>query len=201
MGAAQREGALGQVSLAMLRANDPELWPALMAQSQAGDADAYRRLLNGIVPYLRTVVSRSLRQYADVEDTVQDILLTVHAVRHTYDPGRPFRPWLIGIARHRIIDRLRARGRVAAYEVQVDVEGVDGTEPPASDEMDRRALQAGLAGLPERQREAITLLKLQEMSLHEASALTGQSVAALKVSTHRGLKALRRLFRKRDDNP
>src|SRR5882757_8117368 len=92
MRAAQRGGAQGQASPAMLRATDPELWPDLMARSQAGDAAAYRSLLTGIVPYLRTVVSRSLRQSADVEDTVQDILLTVHAVRHAYDPARPFRP-------------------------------------------------------------------------------------------------------------
>src|SRR5262249_30438091 len=94
---------------------DPE-WAALMAAVQTGDAAAYRRLLTAIAPYLRGIAARYHRERADIEDSVQDVLLTVHAVRHTYDPARPFKPWLVAIARRRIIDRLRGQGRRRARE-------------------------------------------------------------------------------------
>ncbi len=185
----------------LLRATDPEEWSALMARAQMGDAAAYKRLLVGVTPYLRAIASRALRQSADVEDSVQDILLTIHTVRHTYDPARPFKPWLAGIARHRLIDRLREQGRQGMREVQIafEHEAFAIPEREAGLAMDRNTLQAGLAALPERQREALTLMKLREMSLAEASSRTGQSVSALKVSVHRGLKALRRLLVAKDD--
>jgi RNA polymerase sigma-70 factor (ECF subfamily) len=187
----------------LLRATDPEEWSALMCRAQAGDAGAYRRLLVGVTPYLRAIAARALRQSADVEDSVQDILLTIHAIRHTYDPDRPFKPWLAGIARHRLIDRLRAQGRLASREIRLEFEheAFAATEVEAGLAMDRNSLHLGLAGLPDRQREALTLLKLQEMSLAEASSWTGQSISALKVSVHRGLKALRRLLGPQDGSP
>ena len=178
-----------------LRATDPTDWSSLMIGAQAGDTAAYRRLLDGVTPLLRAVARRSLRKAADVEDAVQDILLTVHTVRHTYDPARPFRPWLLGIAQHRIVDRLRARGRIAAREVPlvVDHEAV-ADDSLATNAADYCALHGSLAALPHRQREALTLLKLQEMSLVEASAASGRSIGALKVATHRDQQALRRLL-------
>ncbi len=186
-----------------LRATDPEEWSALMIRAQAGDGDAYRRLLIGVTPYLRAIAARTLQRLADVEDSVQDILLTIHAVRYTYDPDRPFKPWLAGIARHRLIDRLRSRGRLAMREINIEFEHENFAAPEleVGSAMDRDTLQAGLAALPQRQREAITLLKLQEMSLAEASSRSGQSISALKVSVHRGIKALRRLLGPQDAPP
>lgn len=184
-----------------LRATDPEEWSALMAAAQAGDAAAYRRLLHGITPYLRAIAGRAHRGAGDVEDSVQDILLTLHAVRHTYDPGRPFKPWLAGIAQHRVMDRLRASGRRAAREVMLAPEHETFAEEAPNSDMglDHHALHASVQSLPEGQRQAITLLKLQELSLKEASERTGMSITALKVSTHRGIKALRRLLGQRED--
>lgn len=183
-----------------LRATDPAEWPGLMARAQAGDSLAYRRLLDGIAPLLRGVARRALREAADVEDTVQDILLTVHKARHTYDPARPFRPWLLAIARHRIVDRLRTRGRIAANEIALEIAhlGVAAEDPPPGGGLDGRVLQSGLSALPIRQREAVTLLKLEDLSLAEASARSGQSIAALKVATHRGIRRLRGLLAGRD---
>lgn len=180
----------------LLRATDPEEWSVLMRRAQAGDAAAYRRLLYGITPFLRAIAARAVRQPADVEESVQDILLTLHTIRHTYDPARPFKPWLTGIARHRLIDRMRRQGRLAAREIQLALEhgAFAAPEVDAGVSMDGDSLRAGIAALPVRQREAVTLLKLREMSLAEASARTGQSAGALKVAAHRGLRALRRLM-------
>ncbi|MCP1900718.1 RNA polymerase sigma-70 factor (ECF subfamily) [Bradyrhizobium sp. USDA 4524] len=179
-----------------LRAADPQEWTALMVLGQRGDTNAYHRLLLGITPYLRTIANRAHRNASDAEDTVQDILLTLHEVRHTYDPSRPFKPWLAGIARHRVADRLRALGRVAAGEVMLETEHEAFAAPDQHSELalDGRAVDAALLALPQGQRQAITLLKLQERSLKEAAEQSGMSIASLKVSAHRGIKALRRLL-------
>ena len=179
-----------------MRAADPQEWMALMVQGQRGDANAYHRLLLGITPYLRTIANRAHRNASDAEDTVQDILLTLHQVRQTYDPSRPFKPWLAGIARHRIADRLRALGRVAAGEVMLDTEHEAFAIADQNSDLalDSRAVDSALLALPTGQRQAITLLKLQERSLKEAAEQSGMSIASLKVSAHRGIKALRRLL-------
>ena len=72
------------------KAGDGADWSKLMARSQYGDREAYRTLLEGVTPYIRSLASRCFKQPTDVEDAVQDVLLTIHTVRHAYDPGRPF---------------------------------------------------------------------------------------------------------------
>jgi len=175
-------------------------WSILMARVQDGDGEAYRRLLNDITPYLCSLAKRRHRDPADVEDAVQDILLAVHALRRTYDPLRPFGPWLVAIANRRLVDRLRKQGRRWAREATLtsDHDAVAVPEPKA-DPLDCNELESAVERLPAGQRQAIRMLKLQEMSLREASAASGISVATLKVATHRGLKALRALLVPRSD--
>jgi RNA polymerase sigma-70 factor (ECF subfamily) len=172
-------------------------WSILMARAQAGELGAYRRLLDEITPYLRSLAVKSHRDPNDIEDTVQDVLLTVHAIRHTYDPTRPFGPWLVAIARRRIVDRLRRQGRARQHETPMtsDHETLAASEANYSEEsVDARAVRDAVERLPLGQREAIKLMKLQEMSLRQAATVSGMSIAALKVATHRGLKSLRRLL-------
>lgn len=176
-------------------------WSALMARAQDGDGAAYRRLLRDIVPYLRALAARRLGDPHDIEDALQDILLTLHAVRHTYDPARPFAPWLVAIANRRLVDSLRRQGRRRARETPLVPrhETFAAGQPNILDEMsDRRELEAGLERLPPGQRQAVRLLKLEEKSLKEAASETGMSISALKVATHRALKALRANLSRRD---
>jgi RNA polymerase sigma-70 factor, ECF subfamily len=168
-----------------------------MARAQDGDGEAYRRLLGDIAPYLRALARRNHRDPGDVEDTVQDVLLTVHAIRHTYDPHRPFGPWLVAIAKRRIIDRLRSQGRHRAREVALDLEHETFRAPETNlgeEDWNKRVLSDAIEKLPPGQREAVRLLKLQEMSLQQAAAASGMSVAALKVAMHRALKNLRKML-------
>ena len=74
-------------------------WSALMAATQSGDRLAYDRLLREIVPYIRSIIRAWHRAPDRVEEIVQEVLLGLHRVRHTYDPARPFLPWLAAIAR------------------------------------------------------------------------------------------------------
>ena len=177
-------------------------WSLLMARAQNGDATAYRRLLGEIAPYLRSLAAKRHRDPQDIEDTVQDILLTIHAVRQTYDPARPFGPWLVAIANRRIVDRLRRQGRQRARETLSDVhqETFEAPEANLGEEMvDRRELHAAIESLPAGQKQAIQMLKLKEMSLKEAAETSGTSVTALKVATHRALISLRKILVSRSE--
>ena len=173
-------------------------WSILMARAQAGDAEAYRRLLDEVTPFLRSLAARRQRNPVDIEDAVQDILITVHRVRITYDPMRPFGPWLVAIANRRLIDQLRRNIRrnrretsmTAEHEIYAD------PRPNAEEGAERHRLEAAVGRLPPGQQQAIRLLKLNELSLKEASAASGLSIAALKVATHRALKSLRELLSK-----
>lgn len=172
-------------------------WSALMARGQDGDRAAYHALLVAITPYLRALARRAGLPPDDCEDGVQDVLLTIHAIRHTYDPSRPFTPWLVGVARNRLADRLRRRARVWARETELtaDHETFVAQDANTIEEAEQaRRLHAAVAQLPAGQREAIELLKLKELSLKEASAKTGQSEAALKVAVHRAVKRLRTIL-------
>ncbi|TMH15947.1 MAG: sigma-70 family RNA polymerase sigma factor [Betaproteobacteria bacterium] len=172
-------------------------WSIYMARAQAGDRDAYRRLLEDVAPYLRSIAARHFRNSGDIEDAVQEVLLTVHAVRHTYDPARPFGPWLVAIANRRVVDGLRRQGRSRAREVALDAEHETFAAPEANYHeaaSEARALREAVESLPPGQRDAIRMLKLQEMSLKEAAAVSGMTVAALKVATHRAVKSLRKVL-------
>ncbi|WP_240791075.1 RNA polymerase sigma factor [Roseomonas sp. AR75] len=174
-------------------------WSGLMAAAQAGDSRAYDALLRECLPLLRAICRARLRNAADVEDAVQDALLTIHRVRNTYDPSRPFRPWLAAIAERRALDRGRSRGRSSAREV--DIEAANDVAAPGRDaeaelalRMEAVALRQAVGELPQAQRTALGLTKIEDLSLAEASGRSGMSVGALKVATHRALRSLRRRF-------
>lgn len=180
------------------------VWSGLMAAAQAGDRAAYGRLLRECTPLIRRVVRRGLAPDR-VDDVVQDVLLTIHRARHTYDPTRSFSAWVVTISRRRAVDLLRNRGRHDRREVHAPIayeSFADEAADPARDAaLDRHgpALEAALSSLPPRQREAIEALALRQMSLDEAADATGNSKGALKVSLHRALKSLRDRFGGLDD--
>jgi RNA polymerase sigma-70 factor (ECF subfamily) len=174
----------------------PADWSRLMAAAQAGDQAAYRRLLRDLVPPMRAFLRRTGLDPDQIEDVTQDALLTIHQVRQTYDPARPFLPWVAAIARRRAIDHMRYRGR-RPVDLADDATFFDRLVDPATlgtdDEApgDPDALRAAIARLPAGQRTAIELTKLRELSLKEASRESGMTVGALKVAVHRAVKALR----------
>lgn len=174
-------------------------WGDWMLLAQEGDAEAYRCLLLAITPYLRGIARRYMGQREDAEDVVQDILLLVHDIRHTYEPGRPFKPWLATLASRRCIDALRRRARRQRHEADLDpvpgetLADLRGTPEDLAARQDAiDDVHRAVDGLSPRQREAVRLLRLRELSLDEASARSGQGVGALKVASHRAMKALRR---------
>lgn len=170
-------------------------WPAWMAHAQAGDQAAYSRLLKAMVPLIRAIVRRRITDPVLVEDVVQDVLLTIHRVRRTYDPARPLLPWVSAIASARAIDALRRRGRRQAREVHDDDALMSHADADATQPTDAagnaRRIQGLLSRLPDRQRQMVELVHLREMSLNDAAAASRLSLSAVKSLLHRALTRLR----------
>jgi RNA polymerase sigma-70 factor (ECF subfamily) len=175
-----------------------------MAAAQAGDRAAYETLLRDCVPLIRIFAARQGVPADHLDDVVQDVLLTIHRARQTYDPARSFTAWLRVIAERRAIDLLRRFGRQRAREIHSPLafeSYADETVDPALNSDDAghsNRVKKALTTLPERQREAVQVLVFDERSLAEAAVATRRTKGALKVNLHRALKALRVKFAGKD---
>lgn len=168
----------------------------LWMRGQRGDSSAYREALATIAQRLRRFYGRRLQALPDeVEDLVQETLLALHLQRGTYDETLPVSSWVFAIARHKLVDLWRRRGRKESLNDSLD-ELTEDQHPFAPEELpSKRDLSVLLEQLPESQRQAILLTKIEGLSMVEASNRSGVSVAALKVQVHRGLKQLATLVR------
>jgi len=162
-----------------------ENWGMLMSAAQAGNGGAYRRLLSEVERWLQRYFNRRAPAWL-VDDLVQDTLLAIHRKRHTYDPDRPFQPWLAVIARHKWIDWLRRGASRIEDELPLDLAVEDHERAVTS----AAVLGQLLSGLKPAQQDAIRLVKIEGLTVAEASARTGQSVPLVKVNIHRGLAKL-----------
>lgn len=192
---------------AKFRSSDDMRRSAQMAAAQTGDRGAYEALLRDCVPLIKATAARQGVPPDRSDDVVQDVLLTVHRVRHTYDPARSFTAWLRVITERRAIDLLRHVRRRDARELHVPLafeaypdEHADPARGIESADAAGRINEA-LATLPPRQREAVEALVLKEQSLTEAAAATRRTRVALKVNLHRALKALRQKLERREWTP
>ena len=162
---------------------------ALMVKGLSGDAAAHGQLLSRLSRYLRGYFARRMGAgAADLEDLVQDTLLAIHLKRASYDPAQPFTPWAYAVARYKLVDHFRRTGarRTVPLEDAGELLADGGPEEGAV----RRDLGKLLNTLPERQRQVMVEVKLAGHSVEEAARRAGMSVSAVKVSIHRGLKAL-----------
>ncbi len=158
---------------------------SLMALAQRGDKKAYAVLLEESALWLRRFFSYKIAPDA-IDDLVQDTLLSMHRKLSSYDPSRPFLPWLAAIARFRWIDKLRQTYKHEASSLDFDL-AQDGHEDVVGAKISIGRL---LNLLPIGQAEAIRYVKIQGLSICEAAEKTGQTEALVKVNIHRGLKKL-----------
>lgn len=169
-------------------------WSGLMASAQRGDAEAYRRLLSEVRIWLKRYYAGRLPP-AMVEDVIQETLIAIHEKRQTYDPDRPFSAWLSVIARYKWIDALRLMKSRPTETLEDDIPVPDHEEAITS----AWSLERLLRQIKPAQSAVIRLVKLQGLSIAEASKATGQSATLVKVNIHRGLKRLATLVRSEFD--
>jgi len=176
-----------------------EEWTGLMRAALAGDDGAYHRLLKAITPVLRAAARRGLARAGQPvdqsEDIVQDILLAVHLKRHTWDAQAPFAPWLFAIARNKLIDTLRRRGRRVVVNVDDFAETL--ADEPVAEQASTREVAAQLQTLPVRQRQVVQSIAVDSASIKDTARKFSMSEGAVRVALHRGLASLTARLRDR----
>lgn len=159
----------------------------------AGDGAAYADFLGSISPLLRRVVGRKIPA-SDAEDVVQDVLISIHKARHTYDGSRPLMPWLMAITGFRINDYLR-KAYSGMRQKTVDIADYENvlkavTETPGETEYIDRLLE----GVPERERSILSLMHVEGYTAKQVGARLGMNESAVKVAAHRAMKKIREQF-------
>jgi RNA polymerase sigma factor (sigma-70 family) len=168
-------------------------WAGLLQAGMAGDARAYRAFLLAISPVIRGIVRARGRALGDAtcEDVVQDVLLAIHAKRHTWRQDAPLRPWLYAITRHKVVDAFRARG--TAVDVPVE-DFTDVLAAPADvDPTERSDMEKLIGMLDDRSARLVRMIGLDGQTTAEAGQSLGMSEGAVRVALHRAMKALSEL--------
>jgi RNA polymerase sigma-70 factor, ECF subfamily len=167
-------------------------WADWMLAGLAGDAAAYRRLLDALATHLRRTVGARMARFGaggtEVEDIVQETLLAIHLKRHTWRTADPIGPWIAAIARNKQIDVLRRRGRRA----EVPLDDIVDSELPATDAQPDTALDVAsvLESLGDRQRQIVRMMALEGFSASSTASHLGMTEVAVRVSLHRSLRSL-----------
>ncbi len=157
-----------------------------------GDARAYARLLEDTARMLRPFLSRRLHSSAEVDDVLQEILLSIHKARHTYDGKRSYKPWAFAIAKFRLLDHLRghyADGLYGAEDLS-DLEEVLPDEASVGG-FSFESINGELEKLPEKQAAILRLMHSEGYTAKEVAAKIGMNESAVKVAAHRAYKVLR----------
>jgi RNA polymerase sigma-70 factor, ECF subfamily len=167
-------------------------WTGLMRSAISGDSAAYHRLLKAVTPVLRAAARRGLARAGQpvdqAEDIVQDTLLAVHMKRHTWDVNAPFAPWLFAIARNKLIDAMRRRGRRIFVNIDDFAETL--SDQPAEETASAKEVAVQLNALPPRQREVLQSIAVESTSIKDTAARFAMSEGAVRVALHRGLASL-----------
>lgn len=169
-----------------------------MRQGLEGDAAAYARLLAAVAARLRVQLRARLARWGagdmEAEDVVQETLLAIHLKRHTWNRVERFEPWLAVVARNKLIDALRRRGR--RIEVPIDEFAYSLADESRADEGDALDVSRLLSQLPDRQREIVRRVSIEGEDVRTVAGRLGMSEVNVRVSLHRSLKALASLYRK-----
>lgn len=169
-----------------------EQWREWVILAQGGDKKAYTALLSEISVFIRNILVGGLTNPDWADDIAQEVLISVHKALKTYDPQRPFRPWLMALVNFRRTDFLR-KHYASAQDKKTDLEDYtfqtqNVTNPTHAGEY--KDIERALAVLPEKQRRIFTRVKIEGYSVKEVAEELGMSESAVKVSAHRTQKKL-----------
>ncbi|MDQ3561044.1 MAG: sigma-70 family RNA polymerase sigma factor [Pseudomonadota bacterium] len=173
--------------------NEEEL-AQLMRAAIAGDERAYSEFLRRTASLVRLFAERRIVQRAiDPEDIVQETLLAIHTKRHTWRDDAPIKPWVYAIARYKLVDAFRHRGRRLEIDIDEIAESFAG---PESEILSDREVGRALEALAPGQRSVVAAISVEGRSIGEAARSLGMSEAAVRVALHRGLTAIAKRFRR-----
>ena len=164
----------------------------LMQRSLNGDSPAYAKLLKETARLLRPFLSRRLNASSEVDDVLQEILISIHKARHTYDGRRPYKPWAFAIAKFRLQDHLRAH----YADHLIDALDISEFEELLPDDVTENAfnyesISKEVEKLPAKQASILRLMHQEGYTSREIAEKIGMTESAVKVAAHRAYKALR----------
>jgi RNA polymerase sigma-70 factor (ECF subfamily) len=166
---------------------------ALLRDALGGSETAYAKFLDRVGRLVRSLARRKLGPGAGVEpeDIVQETLLAIHAKRHTWRTSDPVLPWIYAIARYKVIDAYRRRGR----RVEVDIaDFADRLPAEETERVSERELARAFEGLADGQARVVRSISVEGRSISETAAALGMKETAVRVALHRGLKAIAARF-------
>lgn len=173
-------------------------WQNLAIAAQAGDKRAYAQLLGEIAPYIRNVIIKSLSNQDAAEDIAQEVLISIHKSLRTYQPDRPFKPWLMAIVNFRRTDYLRKhyaqrQDKTTTVEDNPEYMAANVTNAPHAGEL--KDIEEAIEKLPEQQQRIFKMIKIQGFSTQEVANEMDMNESAVKVSAHRAMKKLQGLLK------
>ena len=168
---------------------------ALMRLAQAGDKRAYTGLLQETSRFLRPFLAKRLSQASEVDDLLQEILLSIHKARHTYDGARPYKPWVFSIAKFRLLDHLRVHYADQLHHA-IELSEVENIlpEPVTDSAMTYESISGAVDKLPDKQAIILQMMHQQGYTAKEVAAKIGMKESAVKVAAHRAYKVLRNML-------
>jgi RNA polymerase sigma-70 factor (ECF subfamily) len=168
-----------------------------MRAAIAGDEAAYRSLLAALAPVIRSACrggfSRFGAQPNDVEDVVQETLLAIHLKRHTWQQSEPLTPWVLAIARNKLIDHLRRGGRAVKVPIDDVIDTLEAETPEQP--LDGQEVALMLQTLPDRQRSIVQAITLEGQPIKDVANRLNMKEVAVRVALHRSLKAMAQVYR------
>ncbi len=175
-----------------MRGQDDAELSRLMLASMKGDEKAYAVLLAQLAAAIRTYCRRRITPGTlDAEDIVQETLLAIHMKRHTWDSSAPVMPWAYAIARYKLVDAFRSRGR----RIEIDIDDVaDMVAVPETESVTPREIDRILETLPPGQKAAVAAISVEGLSIPETAARLGMAETAVRVALHRGLASIAQRF-------
>jgi RNA polymerase sigma-70 factor, ECF subfamily len=164
----------------------------LMRAATAGNENAYAEFLQRAAAIVRGFARRKIVQGGvDPEDVVQETLLAIHLKRHTWRQDAPILPWIYAIARYKLVDAFRRRGR----HIEVAIEDfAEMLAEPEQDTVSERDISRALDGLSAGQRSVVSSISVDGNSIGETATKLGMSETAVRVALHRGLSAIAKRF-------
>jgi RNA polymerase sigma-70 factor, ECF subfamily len=169
----------------------------LMCAFLDGDPRAFETLFRELAPRVASALTRMSGDRRLAEDLCQSVFLKLYRARESYERGMLLTPWVFAMARNTYLDHLR-RSRRRPEQLSDDGSLPESASPTASNGNEQSGLQEYLACLPESQRHALVLLKVEGLTVVEAAALCGTSPASIKMRVHRAYVTLRDVLGKRD---
>ncbi|MBT8041155.1 MAG: sigma-70 family RNA polymerase sigma factor [Gammaproteobacteria bacterium] len=182
-----------------MRESDEQRWSALMVSAQSGNESDYRQLLGELTDVIQRFLRSRFGNRPVIEDCVQEALIAIHKARHTYNPKRPFRPWLFAIVRNKTIDTLRKQRQrenlAKRYRREQEV-----LARPSGQVAYPQELAGGplFRSLSNQHREVLVLTKIIGFSIAETAEKLHISESAVKVRVHRAVGKLRKMMKEEE---